>query len=109
MRIISQCPLPGTTWESNDPTTAVATPTGAAHFTTSQSTKPSRIYRSVPDTALGMIDGNVVPTATNAEAPSARMPGVEIVAPPMSKAADMMPVTTPRAIVRTSRRRLGSS
>src|SRR5207248_2704803 len=56
-----------------------------------------------------MIDGNVVPTATNAEAPSARMPGVEIVAPPTPKAADMMPVTTPRAIVRTSRRRLGSS
>src|SRR5437764_1294297 len=36
------------------------------------------------------------------------MPGVEIVAPPTPKAADMMPVTTPRATVRTSRRRLGS-
>src|SRR5437764_14223532 len=58
--------------------------------------------------ALGRIDGSVVPTATNADAPNALIPGVEIVAPPTPKAADMMPVTTPRATVRTSRRRLGS-
>ena len=67
------------------------------------------MYRRVPDTALGMIDGSVVPTATNADAPRARIPGVEIVAPPTPKAADMMPVTTPRATVRTSRGSPGSS
>src|SRR5438270_2556515 len=55
--------------------------------------------------ALGRIDGSVVPTATKADAPSARTPGVEIVAPPTPKAADMTPVTTPRASVRTSRGR----
>ena len=107
MRIISQWPLPGTTWDSSEPKIDVAMPIGAAHKTTCQSTRCSRTYRAVPDAALGRIDGSVVPTATNAEAPRARMAGVEIVAPPTPNAADMTPVITPAATVRTSRRRPG--
>src|SRR5881398_1995853 len=53
--------------------------------------------------ALGKMDGSVVPTASNADAPRPRMAGVEMVAPPTPKAPDSTPVATPAPTVRTSR------
>src|SRR5438105_10815211 len=47
--------------------------------------------------------GSVVPTATKAEAPRARIPGVVMVAPPTPKAPDRTPDSTPTSRVRTSR------
>src|SRR5688500_10372870 len=55
------------------------------------------------------MDGSVVPTATAAVAPRARMAGVEITAPPTPKAAERMPVITPAATVSTSRSGPGST
>src|SRR6059036_3803717 len=49
------------------------------------------------------MDGRVVPTASWADAPRARMAGVEMVAPPTPKAPDSTPVATPAPMVRTSR------
>jgi len=58
--------------------------------------------------APGKIEGNVVPTASAAEQPSARIAGVEITAPPTPKVPDIMPVATPASAVRTSRKILAS-
>ena len=57
--------------------------------------------------ALGRIDGSVVPMAMVADAPRARMAGVEITAPPTPKAADSTPVKTPATSVSASRRMPG--
>ena len=62
----------------------------------------------MPLAAPGMIDGSVVPTATAADAPSARIAGVEITAPPTPKRPDMVPVATPVRTVSTSRSGPGS-
>ena len=63
----------------------------------------------MPLTAPGMIDGSVVPTATAADAPSTRMAGVEITAPPTPNAPDMTPVATPARTVSASRSGPGST
>ena len=63
---------------------------------------------AVPLAAPGMIDGSVEPMARMAGAPRARIPGVEITAPPTPNRPDMMPVRTPRATVSTSRASPGS-
>src|SRR5712691_4386020 len=104
---ISQCPFPGTACEASDPSTALTTPTGAVHTTTCQSIRSLRAYRSVPETALGRMEGSVVPTATNADAPRRRIPGVESTAPPTPKAPDSTPVINPTPSVSASRTRPG--
>src|SRR5688572_15414078 len=53
--------------------------------------------------ALGRIDGSVVPTASVAGSPSARIAGVDTTAPPTPKAAESTPVPTPASSVSTSR------
>jgi hypothetical protein len=53
--------------------------------------------------APGKIDGNVVPTASAAEQPSARIAGVEITAPPTPKVPDIKPVAIPAISVNASR------
>ena len=63
----------------------------------------------MPLTAPGTIEGSVVPTATAAEAPSRRMAGVEITAPPTPNAPDIIPVATPARTVRPSRSGPGST
>ena len=58
--------------------------------------------------APGKIEGSVVPTASAAEQPNARIAGVEMTAPPTPKVHDITPVATPASAVRTSRKILGS-
>jgi hypothetical protein len=58
--------------------------------------------------APGKIEGSVVPTASAAEHPKARIAGVEITAPPTPKVPDMTPVATPASAVRASRKILAS-
>jgi hypothetical protein len=54
--------------------------------------------------APGKIEGSVVPTASAAEQPNARIAGVEMTAPPTPKVPDITPVATPASAVRTSRK-----
>jgi hypothetical protein len=56
-----------------------------------------------------MIEGRVVPTATAADAPSNRMAGVEMTAPPTPNAPDIIPVAIPARRVRPSRSGPGST
>ena len=53
--------------------------------------------------APGKIDGSVVPTASAAEQPKARIAGVEITAPPTPKVPDITPVAMPANAVSASR------
>ena len=54
--------------------------------------------------APGKIEGSVVPTASAAEQPNARIAGVEMTAPPTPKVPDITPVAMPASVVKTSRR-----
>ncbi len=53
----------------------------------------------MPLNADGMIDGNVEPTPSSGEAPSARIAGVETTAPPTPNIPDSTPVAMPASIV----------
>ncbi len=95
-------PFPGTSSASSEPITAETMPAGAVTATTRQRISPSLVYRAVPVTALGKIEGRVVPTARSAGTPSARMAGVDTTAPPTPNEADSTPVPTPTMTVSTS-------
>ena len=94
---MSQCPSPGTACEASEPSTALDDAHRCRPAGTTSPVDQALALRTatVPEIALGRIEGRVVPTAVNADAPSSRMPGVESTAPPTPNAADSTPVTTP--------------
>ena len=69
--------------------------------TTRRRTSPSRVYRNVPAIDDGMIEGSVLPTAWSGVAPSTRIAGVEMTAPPTPKTPESIPVKNPAIRTRT--------
>jgi len=92
-------PFPGITSASTAPATEATAPVRPVTATTRARMSPARAYRSDPVIDDGMIDGSVDPTASIGDAPSERIPGVEITAPPTPNIPESAPVANPRSRV----------
>ena len=100
--IISQWPLPGTERDRREPATDAGTPNADVMSTMRPRMRCSRLYRNEPEIDDGRIDGSVEPIASNVVAPSTRIAGVVMTAPPMPNIPERTPERNPTATVRTN-------